>query len=144
MTRIGRKLSSSVAGVIAVAAILLGINLLAETYLGDARLDLTEQKLYTLSPGTKKIVGELKQPITLRLFYSPELGTRLPQYAGYVDRVREMLREYAALAPGKIRLEFHSPEPFSEDEDRAAGYGLQGVPLNTGKMIFRSCNPERE
>ncbi len=137
MTRIGRKLSSSVAGVIAVAAILLGINLLAETYLGDARLDLTEQKLYTLSPGTKKIVSELKQPITLRLFYSRQLGAQVPVYGAYADRVREMLRDYAAISHGNIKLEFYDPETFGDTEDRAMGYGLQGVPMDrTGTQVY--------
>ena len=117
--------------------LLLGVNMALHPLLVGVQLDLTQQRLYTLSPGTRSVLASLKEPVTLRLFYSPELGSRIPQYAGYVDRVREMLREYAALAPGKIRLEFHSPEPFSEDEDRAAGYGLQGVPLDqSGEKVF--------
>ena len=70
---------AALSGVIAVAALLLGLNLLADRFLADARLDLTQQHLYTLSPGTKKILAALKQPVTLRLFYSRQLGAPVPQ-----------------------------------------------------------------
>jgi len=117
--------------------LLLGLNMVAYSPLAGVQLDLTQQSLYSLAPGTRAVLAGLKEPITLRLFYSPELGTRIPQYAAYSDRVRELLRAYAALAPGKIRLEIHTPEPFSEDEDHAAGYGLQGVPLDqSGQRVY--------
>ena len=132
-----RKLWSSVAGVIAVAALLIGLNLLADTFLASARLDLTQQRIYTLSAGTRKIVAGLKQPITLRLFYSRQLGAQVPVYGTYADRVREMLRDYAAIANGNIKLEFYDPEPFSDIEDRAMGFGLQGVPMDrTGTQVY--------
>jgi ABC-type uncharacterized transport system involved in gliding motility auxiliary subunit len=132
-----RKLWSSVVGVIAVAAILLGINMLADTFLANARLDLTQQHLYTLSPGTKRILAGLKEPVTLRLFYSNALGAQVPVYGAYADRVREMLRDYASLSNGKVRLEFYDPEPFSGTEDRAMGYGLQGVPMDrSGTQVY--------
>ncbi len=127
-----RRISSSLIGVLAVLAILVGINVLAETRLGRVQLDLTQQKLYTLNDGTRKILGGLKDPVTLRLYYSRSLGGRIPMYGAYSDRVREMLREYASVASGKIKLEFFDPEPFSDIEDRALAYGMQGVPLDQG------------
>lgn len=127
-----RRISSSLIGVLAVLAILVGINVLAETRLGRVRLDLTQQKLYTLNDGTRTVLAGLKDPVTLRLYYSRALGGRVPVYGAYADRVREMLREYASVAAGKIRLEFFDPEPFSDTEDRALAYGLQGVPLDQG------------
>ncbi len=127
-----RKLWTSVVGVIAVAALLVGGNMLADRYLQSLRLDLTQQHLYTLSPGTRRILAGLKEPVTLRLFYSRELGAAAPSYGAYADRVTAMLREYAADAHGRLHLEFLDPEPFSTIEDRALSYGLQGVPLNQG------------
>ncbi len=127
-----RRFSSSLVGVIAVLAILVGINVLAETRLGRVQLDLTQQKLYTLNDGTRTILAGLKDPITLRVYYSRALGGRIPVYGAYADRVREMLREYASVSGGKIRLEFLDPEPFSDTEDRALAYGLQGVPIDQG------------
>jgi ABC-type uncharacterized transport system involved in gliding motility auxiliary subunit len=131
-----RSLSSFV-GVLAVLAILVGINMVADARLAGVRLDLTEQHLYTLAPGTRAILQGLKEPVTLRLFYSRQLGTTLPAYGTYADRVREMLEEYAQASNGKVRLEFFNPEPFSDTEDRALGYGLQGVPVDqSGEQVY--------
>ncbi len=127
-----RKLWSSVFGVVAVAALLVGINMLSDRFLQNFRLDLTQQHLYTLAPGTRRILAGLKQPVTLKLFYSRQLGAAAPSYGAYADRVRAMLQEYAADSHGKLQIEFFDPEPFSNTEDRALAYGLQGVPLNQG------------
>ena len=133
-----KRFLSSLIGVLGVAALLIGINMLAEQFLAGEQLDLTEQQLYTLSPSTYAVLAGLKEPITLRLYYSAALGGRIPQYGLHADHVREMLREYADLSDGKIKLEFDDPEPFSDAEDRAASYGLQGVPLDQGgdKVFF--------
>ena len=56
----------------------------------------------------------------------------MPVYGAYADHVREMLGEYAAVSDGKVKLEFYDPEPFSDTEDRAMAYGLQGVPVDQG------------
>jgi ABC-type uncharacterized transport system involved in gliding motility auxiliary subunit len=128
---------SSFIGVVAVLAILVGINMVADARLAGVRLDLTEQHIYTLSPGTRAILSGLKEPVTLRLFYSRLLGTTLPAYGTYADRVREILEEYAQASNGKVRLEFFNPEPFSDTEDRALAYGLQGVPIDqSGEQVY--------
>ena len=102
----------------------------ADARLANVQLDLTQGQLYTLSPGTRQILAGLKEPVTLRLFYSRQLGSTVPAYGTYADHVREMLREYAAVSNGKVKLEFYDPEPFSDTEDRAMAYGLQGVPVD--------------
>ena len=128
----GRRIWSSIIGIIAVAAIVIGINMFADARLANQHVDLTQNHIYTLSPGTRQILAGLKEPITLRLFYSRRLGSTVPVYGTYADHVREMLGEYAAVSGGKIKLEFYDPEPFSDTEDRAMAYGLQGVPVDQG------------
>jgi ABC-type uncharacterized transport system involved in gliding motility auxiliary subunit len=128
----GRRIWFSIIGVIAVAAIVIGINMFADARLANQHVDLTQNHIYTLSPGTRQILASLKEPITLRLFYSRRLGSTVPVYGTYADHVREMLGEYAAVSGGKIKLEFYDPEPFSDTEDRAMAYGLQGVPVDQG------------
>jgi ABC-type uncharacterized transport system involved in gliding motility auxiliary subunit len=124
-------------GLLAAAALAVGVNMLVDRFAPHARLDLTEQRLYTLSDGTRQIVGSLTDPITLRLFYSRRLGATIPAYGAYAERVRAMLDEYVALSGGRIRLEVLDPEPFSEVEDRALGYGLQGVPVDqSGEQVY--------
>jgi ABC-type uncharacterized transport system involved in gliding motility auxiliary subunit len=127
-----RRIAFSIIGVIAVAAIAIGINMFADARLANVQLDLTQGKIYTLSSGTKQVLADLKEPITLRLFYSRQLGSTVPAYGSYADHVREMLGNYASVSGGKVRLEFYDPEPFSDTEDRAMAYGLQGVPLDQG------------
>jgi ABC-type uncharacterized transport system involved in gliding motility auxiliary subunit len=126
------RLAFSVLGVIAAAAIAIGINMFADARLANLQLDLTERHIYTLSPGTRQVLAALKEPVTLRLFYSRELGSTVPAYGSYADHVREMLRDYASISGGKVELEFYDPEPFSDTEDRAMAYGLQGVPVDQG------------
>ncbi len=127
-----RRLSFSILGIIAAVAIAIGINMFADARLANVQLDLTQGKIYTLSPGTRQILAGLKEPVTLRLFYSRQLGATVPAYGTYADHVREMLRDYASISHGKVKLEFFDPEPFSDTEDRAMAFGLQPVPLDQG------------
>lgn len=124
--------------VIAVGAIAIGVNLFVGARFANAHLDFTQGQIYTLAKGTRTILADLKQPITLRLYYSRTLGARLPLYGEYADRVRALLRQYAARSRGMIQLEFFDPLPFSRTEDQALGYGLTGVPLENGgaKVYF--------
>ncbi len=132
-----KRLGASALGVAAAAGLAVGVNMLADRVAPRARVDLTAQDLYTLAGGTEQVLAGLKDPITLRLFYSRKLGAAVPSYGAYADRVREMLAEYVALSKGKLRLEVLDPEPFSETEDRALAYGLQGVPVDqSGEQVY--------
>src|SRR5579862_2798330 len=111
-----------------IALMLVAANILAWRYLPQ-HFDLTAEHLYTLSPGTRATLAKIDEPITLRFYYSSQLGDALPTDAVYAQRVRDLLDEYAAAAHGKIRLEIDDPQPFAFAEDRAVALGLQGVPL---------------
>ena len=125
-----------------IGALLLGlvlflaVNIVSNTKLTGARLDLTDHRLFTLSEGTIKTLQSLDEPVNLRLYLSMKLATRLPSVSSYAARVRELLSEYALASQGKINLTFVDPEPFSEEEDRAVSFGLQGVPLSDGESTF--------
>ncbi len=124
--------AAAVIALISAAVLFVAINVVAGHALRATRLDLTQQRLYTLSEGSKKTLARIDEPITLRFYYSPRLGDVVPSYGVFAQRVHEMLEEYAALAKGKIKLEILDPEPFSPTEDRAVAFGLQGVPLDQG------------
>ncbi len=132
-----RRSLLSGAGLVLLAVLFVALNILAAAGLGSARLDLTQERLFTLSDGTRSVLKEIREPITLRFYYSERLGREVPTYGVFATRVREMLQEYASDAAGKIRLQIIDPLPFSDDEDRAVGYGLQGVPLNqAGELVY--------
>ena len=122
---------------VAAAVAFVGINVLADATLTSTRLDLTQNRLYSLSQGTKNILGGLKDPITLRLYYSERLAAEVPQLKVYGDRVRDLLQEYVNLSKGRIRLEIVDPEPFSDAEDQAAAAGIRAVPMDaTGRNFY--------
>ncbi len=125
-------------GALAVLAVLfVAVILISNRVFRGAQLDLTQNHLYTLSSGTKNILADIGEPIHLYLFWSDKETRDVPQLRVYAQRVRELLEEMASRAHGKIQLEVIDPQPFSEDEDRATGYGLQAVPTGeNGDKIF--------
>lgn len=126
----------SLTALVCIALLLIATNILARRYLPQ-HLDLTAERLYMLSPGTLATLARIDEPITLRFYYSPQLGEAVPSYGVYAERVRRLLEQYVAAAHGKLRLEVHRPLPFSAEEDRAVAFGLQGVPLNTaGEQVY--------
>jgi ABC-type uncharacterized transport system involved in gliding motility auxiliary subunit len=116
---------------VAIAAVLsMAIIILINATLTSWRLDLTENKLFTLSEGTLNIVRGLDEPVTLDFYVSRTSMAEIPQLVSYANRVHDLLDEYAAESNGKLRLNVIEPEPFSEEEDRAVASGLQGMPIN--------------
>ena len=94
------------------------------------RLDLTGNQLYTLSEGTRHIVGNIPEPLNVYLFFSDKATADVPQLRTYAGRVREILTEFARRSNGKLKLTVIDPQPFSDEEDRATGFGLR--PINLG------------
>ncbi len=130
------KLMSS-GGILLAVVLFLALNALNSIIFKSARVDLTDNNLYTLSQGTKNILQSLQEPITFRLYYSDKLATGIPPLSNYAKRVRELLEEYASVSGGKVKLIVSDPEPFSDAEDQAVQYGLQGVPVdNAGSVAY--------
>ncbi|MFT7186313.1 MAG: ABC-type uncharacterized transport system involved in gliding motility auxiliary subunit [Pseudohongiellaceae bacterium] len=111
--------------------------IISSKYLVGVRLDLSESGLYTLSTGTKNILKDLDQPVTLSLYFSENASSQLPALRTYARRVEELLEEYVGLSDGKITFVKIDPEPFSESQDEAALAGLQAVPIGAqGDEIY--------
>lgn len=112
------------------------VNGLASFGLKDWQLDLTEERLYSLSPGTRSLLAGLEEPVQLELFFSARAARDLPRVRQYARRVEELLTSYVQLAGGRLSLEVIDPEPFSVAEERAVELGLQGVPLALGESLY--------
>ncbi|MFO1427961.1 MAG: Gldg family protein [Steroidobacteraceae bacterium] len=114
---------------LALAALFVALTVLTSWGLRGARLDLTQNRIYTTAPGTQRIVRSLAEPVNLYFFLSENAAGTVPALRTYGARVREFLEDLAAGSGGKLRLTIIDPQPFSEEEDRAAAFGVRAVPL---------------
>jgi ABC-type uncharacterized transport system involved in gliding motility auxiliary subunit len=122
----------SMGSLVLLLVLFITISMLSGGLLRGMRLDLTQNGLYTLSEGTRNILRELEEPVNLYLFFSGEASRGLPQIRSYARRVDEMVEEFENQSAGKLIVHRVNPEPFSEEEDQAAAFGLQAVPVGAG------------
>ena len=123
-------------GLLLALVLLLAVNIFSGQTFKSIRMDLTESNIYTLSDGTLNILKTLEEPVTLRFYLSERLAGQVPHIKSYAERVKELLEQYKRQSDGKLNVHVIDPEPFSEEEDRAVGYGLRGVPLDAGEDVL--------
>jgi gliding-associated putative ABC transporter substrate-binding component GldG len=111
--------------ILVVAAILVLINILAGRFF--FRIDLTEDKRYTLSDATKNILNELADPVTITAYFSEGLPPNIDQTR---IEFKDMLSEYATRSRGKILYEFINPNKDQMIEQEAMQNGIQPVVIN--------------
>tara|TARA_Y100000996_G_C22558537_1_gene656428 strand:+ start:5967 stop:7871 length:1905 start_codon:yes stop_codon:yes gene_type:complete len=121
--------------------VLLGLVFIAAVTANNAllsglRFDLTENNLYTVSPGTRALLSNIEEPINLYYFFSDTETSDITPLRNFATRVRELLEELDAVAGENLNLNIIDPVPFSEDEDRAAQFGLQPINLGLGQAIY--------
>lgn len=118
------KAGGGLASLAVVAVIIVAANVI----LGGLRLraDLTQERLYTLSDGTKALLGKLDAPVTLKLFFSRSSPSMPSQVKTYARMVEDLLHEYRAYGKGHLTIETYDPKPDSDEEDWAQRYGLAG------------------
>lgn len=109
---------------LALIVMFVAVNLIAAHTLKGARLDLTQDRLYTLSDGTRAILRGLNEPIELKLFYSRAAAANRPAVRAYAARVREMLQAYQAHGRDMVRIVEVDPERYTLAEDEAVRAGL--------------------
>jgi ABC-type uncharacterized transport system involved in gliding motility auxiliary subunit len=132
-----RRSTLSGATLLALALLFIALTVLFNYALRGWRVDLTHNRLYTIAPGTEKILANIHEPINLYFFFSEKTAGQLPQLKSYGIRVREFLEELSARSHGKLRLHVIDPQPFSEDEDRASELGVRSVPVGAaGAQLY--------
>ena len=123
----------------ALAIALLFLGLVLVNYLASsvpARLDLTAESIYSLSPGTKAMLGKIEEPITLNLYATQDTGGLPIAYKNYAARVQEMLRQYVRASHGKLVLNVINPRPDTPEEEKAAAAGLTAQAMTQGGEQF--------
>jgi ABC-type uncharacterized transport system involved in gliding motility auxiliary subunit len=126
----------AIAALALAVVIFVCVNIVAGAWITTARLDLTENGQFTLADGTRDIIARVPEPITLKFYFSKKIAADYAQTLAYAGRVRDLLKEYAALSHGKIILEEIDPEPYTPEEDEATGAGLTGAPTDTGETVY--------
>lgn len=125
------------AGAIALLAFLfVALVILSDILLKGQRLDLTRNKQYTLGQGTLNILSKLEEPVKIYFFFSQDSSRNLPQIRRYAQWVGEMLDEMADHSKGALTIQRIDPQPFSNDEDMAAQFGLQAIPTGAGGDVL--------
>ncbi|MCC6982886.1 MAG: Gldg family protein [Bauldia sp.] len=119
-----------VAGIALAIVLFFCVNLLTSTLFRGQRVDLTEQRLYTVTDSTREVLAGLTEPITLSFYASSNFLEVSPGARVLADQISELLGTYARLSNGMIRVERIDPSPFSVAEDRAVSYQLRGQLLN--------------
>ena len=136
----GSRRAVAITALVCIALMLVSANIVIARFF-SARLDLTAEHLYTLSPGTVHTLAQIDEPITLRFYYSNRLGDEVPAYGVYAQRVRELLEQYVAAAHGKLRLEIFNPQPFSDVEDRRSPSACRRCRSTARATRFISASP---
>lgn len=131
--------------VITLAILLfLSVNILADRYMRGIGFDLTQEGLYTLSDGSRKILSALPagEPVKLKFYFSKSLMAPYASLLSYGKRVEDLLRTLENASNGAIVLDIIDPEPLSEQEDEAVSAGITGIPLNADEMLYFGVTAE--
>lgn len=122
-----------------LAALFVAVNVLAGPWLRGYRLDLTQDKLYSLSQGTRQVLAELSrsEPVRVTMFYSKEASAGRPAVQAYAQRVKELLEEYSIASGGVLSVQVVDPKPYSAEEARAQAAGIPSLPAGAdGQAVF--------
>src|SRR5213594_540916 len=122
----------SAGGLVAALIILVLLNLVLGAVRG--RIDLTQGKLYTLSEGTRAILGKLESQVKIRLYFS-QSEVPLPIKA-YGRRVEDLLAEFRQAGRGKVLVEKLDPQPDSDAEDSATLEGVEAQVMPSGEKFY--------
>ncbi len=131
MTQASKKTLSG-SSLVLLAILFVALTVLSNALFRGARVDLTENQLFTVSEGTRYILKSIDEPVSLYFYFSDQASQDIPSLRTYALRVREVLEEFAAISGGGVNLQVVDPLPFSEAEDDATRYGLQGIPAGPG------------
>ena len=124
-------------GVAALVTIAILANwLVSLTPLGNRGADFTENKIHTLSDGTRSILAELDTPVVIRYYASRSTDYMPEELKLHMRRVDDLLKEYANLSNGRLRIENLDPQPDTDAEDSANLDGINGQRMNDQNLYF--------
>lgn len=123
--------------VVAVGLLFIGlvlINILVRFI--PVRWDLTQDRIYSLSEGTQRVLDKIEEPIAMEFYFSRSNRDVPPEFKNYATRVEEMLRQYVAKSGGKLSLKVIDPKPDTDQESDARRLGLNPQQLPSGETVY--------
>jgi len=139
-SRCASRTIRAIIGTVLVLVIIFSAISICQSIGKGLKIDVTDQKLYTLSDGTKSILSKLNQPIKVKLYYAKTAALKGPDqiryFNNYYQYVKALLEEYVAVSKGMFELEVIDPRPFSDDEAQALRYGLKRFPITQEENFF--------
>ena len=130
-----RGASKGAAGLVLLAAIVVAADVILANL--PLRADLTAERFYTLSDGSKAVLAKLDQDVTLKYYVSSSAADMPMQLKTYAARVQNLLKEYERAAGGHVVLEAYDPKPDSDSEEWAQRYGIEPQTVNPfGSPIY--------
>ena len=137
------RFTTGALGLVFLLFIIGAVNMIAANL--RVRADLTAEKLYTLSKGSRAVLGKLESDVTLKLYFSRSSAEMPMALKTYADQIQDLLKEYELAGRGRVVLEAYDPKPDSDAEEWAQRYGVEpqqtsmfGQPVYFG--LVASCN----
>lgn len=124
----------STAGIIILLALTIGINLITGN--SPIRVDMTEDKIFTLSEGSRNILKNLDTPVTIRFYATKNQDNMPPILRSYARRIEDVLSEYDKIGGKNIKVEKYDPEPLSDAEDKAKLDGIEPQNIDLFDQIY--------
>jgi len=129
------KKFNGIVGLVLVAAIVVAANLILSSL--PLRTDLTAEKLYTLSKGSRAVLGKLSEDVTLKYYFSSTSAEMPMTLKTYANQVQDLLKEYELAGHGHLTLEAYDPKPDSDAEEWAQRYGVEPQNVNPfGQSVY--------
>jgi ABC-type uncharacterized transport system involved in gliding motility auxiliary subunit len=129
------KRFTGAAGLALLLVIIGAVNLIVANL--RMRVDLTAEKLYTLSNGSRAVLGKLENDVTLKFYFSASSSEMPMGLKTYANQVQDLLKEYEIAGKGRIILEAYDPKPDSDAEEWAQRYGIEPQQVNPfGQPVY--------
>ncbi len=142
-----RGAGRGLAALVVIAVIVVAADVLVASF--QLRGDFTAERLYTLSSGSKAVLGKLDKDVTFKLYVSTSSADMPMALKTYANQVGSLLKEYERAAGGRLTVENYDPKPDSDAEEWAQRYGVEpqtanpfGMPVYFG--IVAVCGDREE
>ena len=130
-----RGASKGVVGLVAIAVIAIAADFVLAAL--PLRGDFTAEGLYTLSGGSKAVLGKLEEDVTVKFYVSTSSAEMPIALKTYAQRVGNLLKEYERASGGRMAVETYDPKPDSDAEEWAQRYGIEPQTVNPfGSPIY--------